>query len=97
MLKSGISAVDQALVQVHKDLDALKNSALGKGMLLEGLSLTTSAKPFPHKLGRKLRGYIVVGSTVATEFADENAGKSDLDKFVYLKSGATTTCNVWVF
>lgn len=97
MLKSGIASVDKALVEVHKDLDNLKNSALGRGQLLEGVALTTSAQPIAHKLGRKLRGYIVVGSTVGTEFADENAGKPDLDKFVYLKAGTATTCNVWCF
>jgi hypothetical protein len=97
VLFSGIAEVDRALLELWKAIEPLRNSAIGRGNLLTGLAVTTTAKPFAHKLGRKAQGYIVVGSTVATEFADDNAGKADLDRFIYLKAGAATTINCWVF
>jgi hypothetical protein len=97
VILTGLREVDKALVELWRHVEALKSSLIGRGNLLTGLAVSTTAKPFAHKLGRKLNGYVVVGSTVATEFADDNAGKADLDRFVYLKAGASTVANVWVF
>lgn len=85
------------LGSVWQSLVEILGKAILDGRQIDGVALTTTAAPIAHKLGRKVRGYVVVGSTVATPVADENAGKGDLDRFIYLKAGAATTCAIWVY
>ncbi len=73
------------------------SKAILDGVQVDGIVLTTAVVAVPHRLGRRARGYICVGSTVATPLADENAGKADLDKYVYLKAGASTVASIWIF
>jgi hypothetical protein len=82
---------------VWQSLVEILGKAILDGRQIDDVALTTTAVAVPHKLGRKARGYVVVGSTVATPVADENAGKTDLDKYVWLKAGASTTCSIWVY
>jgi hypothetical protein len=95
-ITTGDANTDRAVAEVRKDIEALR-SDISKGSLLVGISVTATAKPIAHKLGRKAKGYLVVGSTVATSYADENAGKADLDKFIYVKAALATTISLWVF
>lgn len=96
-VKTGQPAVDQALDEVRKDVEKLKRSSVLDGVQVDNIALTTTAVRVPHRLGRRANGYIIVGSTVLTQYADENAGKQDLDKYVYLLSAAPTTVSIWVY
>lgn len=67
------------------------------GVQLNDIELTTTAVRVPHRLGRKVRGYVVVRSNAGVTVFDDNDGKLDLDKFLYLQSSAPVTVNLWVF
>jgi hypothetical protein len=95
-IKTGKAAVDLALSEQSKQIAALQ-SDIARGNLLTGIALTATALPIAHKLGRRLKGYLIVAATVATTYADENAGKPDLAQFAYLKATDATTVSIWFF
>jgi len=90
--------VDRLQYRLEETLKPVTDSSIVDGVLIEDIDLAsgTSTK-IAHKLGRKLRGWIVVGRTAAQHVYDENAGETDLDEFLHLTAGGTVTVNVWVF
>ena len=76
----------------------LTSSSVIDGILLEDILLASGVtSKVAHKLGRKLIGWIVVGKNAAQHVYDANSGKTDLDQYIHLTAGGTTTVNVWVF
>jgi len=92
------SSIQKLQYRLEETLRPITDAAIIDGRLIEDIDLAsgTSTK-IAHKLGRKLRGWIVVGRDAAQHVYDENSGKTDLGSFVHLTAGGTVTVNVWVF
>ena len=66
------------------------------------IKLSTSFVNVPHRLGRAVRGWIVIDQTTASRvFRDplpsSAATNPDPTLFLRLQSSATTTVKLWVF
>ncbi len=73
----------------------LTKNPLLDGYLLEGVSLTTAAKAFPHNLNRPWNGFVI---TDKKSFADVISVSTPYDnKTITLQANATVTVDVWVF
>jgi len=73
----------------------LTNNPLLDGVLLEGLSVSTSATDFAHGLGRAPRGYFVVKASAAAAVFDTTSVTPTTT--LKLTSSATATISLWVF
>lgn len=68
------------------------------GILLEDISLL-SANPnvINHKLGRKLRGYIIVRQDTNTNIWDSQTSNTTPSLTLVLNCGSNVTISLWVF
>lgn len=84
--------------RLEETLRPITDSSIIDGRIILDVDLAsgTSTK-IAHKLGRKLKGWIVVGKDAAQHVYDENSGESDLDTFLHLTAGGTVTVSIWVF
>jgi hypothetical protein len=94
---TGNADVDRAIAEVNKAVTAIGLVPLLDGALVENVALTTTTSKVAHKLGRRPVGYIVVRSSAGVLPFDENDGKGDLAQFLYLRSSAPVTVNLWVY
>ncbi len=69
--------------------------SIGEGILVEDAPVTTAGTNIAHKLGRKMRGAIVVLNSAGTTFKIER-GSPDT-QFVRVTPGANCTISLWVF
>jgi len=84
--------------RLEETLRPVTDSSIIDGRVISDIDLAsgTSTK-IAHKLGRKLRGWIVVGRSAAQHVYDENSGETDLDTFLHLTAGGTVTVSIWIF
>lgn len=81
---------------IAESVEQLERSPMGKGVLLEGVSLSTGASNrVNHKLGRVPSGWIIVDR-------DDNANvwsstSSLPNKFLELSTSADVTVSLWIF
>ena len=92
----GDEATQKALDLVRAEHAKLPRIPLISGLLLEAVELTTTSVPVAHKLGRKARGYILVGHNIATTFQIYKTQAHD-ENYLYLASTATVEADLWVF
>lgn len=92
---------DSLLTQLQDGIENSLNSVFSKtildGVLVEGISLTTSFKNVSHGLGRPVRGYVLVKSDVITSLKDDDANNVNRSLYIKLAAGATATVSVWFF
>lgn len=92
---------DPNLQRVQDNIDQfvkpLKNIPILDGILLEGIEVSTSGSNFPHKLNRKLRGWIVVSKNANEDVWDLQTSNTLPSKTLILKSSGTVTISLWVF
>jgi len=90
--------VDRLQYRLEETFKAVTDSSIIDGNIVEDIDLASgTTTKVAHKLGRNLRGWVVVGRTAAQHVYDANAGKTDLDQFLHLTAGGTVTVNIWVF
>jgi len=91
-------SIQKLQYRLEETLRPVTDAAIIDGRLIEDIDLASGTSTrIAHKLGRKLRGWIVVGRNAAQHVYDENSGETDLDSFLHLTAGGTVTVNVWVF
>lgn len=79
-------------------LKQIKNISILDGVLLEDVSVPTGSDVvIPHKLNRKLVGYIVVRNSAEATIWDKQSDNTLPGKTLILKSSADTTISMWVF
>lgn len=84
--------------RLEETLRPVTDSSIIDGRLIEDISLASgTTSKIAHKLGRKLRGWIVTGKNAAQHIYDDNSGKTDLDTYIHLTASGTVTVNIWVF
>lgn len=82
--------VEQAVGQVIRN-------PLINGRLVEGIALTTTTYKLEHKLGRPVRGYIVVGNGASAIIHDNLSTETQPELYLPLIASTATTVNLWVY
>tara|TARA_R110002020_G_scaffold270417_3_gene485704 strand:- start:1259 stop:1576 length:318 start_codon:yes stop_codon:yes gene_type:complete len=84
--------------RIEEAFRPITDSSIIDGRLISDIELASgTVSKIAHKLGRAIRGWVVVGKNAAQHVYDDNSGQSDLDTFIHLTAGGTVTVNVWVF
>tara|TARA_Y100000296_G_C4979924_1_gene160087 strand:+ start:70 stop:387 length:318 start_codon:yes stop_codon:yes gene_type:complete len=97
-----IHATDPDLNRVQEMLqDALfpvMDASIIDGLLITDQDLASGTTSIiSHKLGRPIRGWIVVGKNAAQHVYDVQSSNENPEKFLYLTAGGTVTVDLWVF
>ena len=97
-----IHVPDPDLNRVQERLqDALMpvmDSSILDGILITGQDLASGTTSIiSHKLGRPIKGWVVVGKNAAQHVYDVQSSNDNPDKFLYLTAGGTVTVDLWVF
>lgn len=71
------------------------NPVINSGVLIQGISVGTTAKKIEHKLGRRLQGFIVVDKN--SDCRVWRSSNTELDLFITLTASASSTISIWVF
>lgn len=66
------------------------------GVLLENIPLTVNSRQVQHKLGRRIRGWIIIKQNADAVIYDDSANY-DNKTFIKLKATANVTVSLWVF
>lgn len=92
---------DPAIRQLQDATERTVNSIAGRrivdGVLIEDIELSSGDNTIEHKLGRILRGYIVVRRSAACDVYDKQDTNDLDDKTLILNSSAAATVALWVF
>ena len=74
------------------------DSSILDGILITGQDLASGTTSIiSHKLGRPIKGWVVVGKNAAQHVYDVQSSNDNPDKFLYLTAGGTVTVDLWVF
>jgi hypothetical protein len=85
------------LTQWSQALNPVLSSVTATPTLLSNVALTSGINVINHKLGQKLRGYLVVMNSAAATFYDGQDTNPSPDKTLILNSSAATTVSLLVF
>lgn len=67
------------------------------GVLLENLEIVAGDNTITHKLGRRIRGYLVTRKNSASDIYDKISTDTALDQSFTLNSSADCIISLWVF
>lgn len=82
---------------VETALRPILASPIVNGVLLTGVTLANGVTTVEHKLGRTLRGWIIVGQNANASIWDSQAGNNLAARTLILNSNAIVTVNIWCF
>ncbi len=88
-----IDQVQEDIARAFRDLGAPLDSA----SIVEGVTLTTASTLVPHRLGRKVRGWIVVRKNASAEVYEGTPVAMTPTKTINLKASATVTVSLLFF
>jgi hypothetical protein len=92
---------EREIVQLQQNIESaltqLQTAPMLDGILLEALELTSGDNTITHKLGRKVRGYIVTRKSAAVDLYDKISTDTNLSKDFTLNSSGVATISLWVF
>jgi hypothetical protein len=87
--------LDRVQSNVELFAGSLQNIPLLNGRLVTDVALTTSETLIEHKLGRAIRGWIIVDKNASQ---DVYRSSEDLpERFLPLTAAGTVTVDLWVF
>ena len=99
-IKKNYNAESQDLIDLQEDLfnvlAPLTKNPLLDGVLLEDISISTTATAFPHKLGRKWRGAILTKLSANVTVWYPTA-LQDETKFITIDASGSATASFWIF
>lgn len=95
-LRSGVRAVDEQLEKAREVLNELLRVEIVRGILLEDVSLSSGANVINHRLGAKVRGWVVIRKN-ANEDVWEPAKLDNSDKQIQLDASGGVIVTLWVF
>lgn len=85
--------VSRAIRLLLDRINGIGDVAILSGEQLKDVSLTTSEKSIPHKLGRKPKGYFVTSNDTNTTVKNG----THTNKYLKLTAGAACTVDIWVY
>jgi len=84
--------------RLQDTLMPVMDSSIIDGLLITDQALASGTTSIiSHGLGRKIKGWIVVGKNAAQHVYDVQSSNDNPDKFLYLTAGGTVTVDLWVF
>lgn len=87
-LKTGLGSVESSISSI--------NGGIANGVLLEGVSATTTPTDFHHGLGRVPKGVLVVKTDAFVEAPVVGSSQDDT-QYINLDFIAAATVSLWVF
>jgi len=78
-------------------IEPLINASIVDGNLLPNITLTIGNNSINHQLGRKLKGWIIVGINGIAEIYDTQATNQMPDLTINLTSDSNVSVSLWVF
>lgn len=90
---------DMTLLQTGwaSQLNPLLRNPLSNGRLVQSLPIVSGINVIPHKLGRKLQGWIITRQNAAATFYDQQDSNSSPQLTLVLQSSAPVTVDIYVF
>jgi hypothetical protein len=87
---------------VDRAIRALETIRTGKPLVdgheVRDVDLVSGAyTKVPHKLGRRVQGYIVTGRSADATVYDNHTSQLDLNSNLSLRASAAVTVNLWVY
>jgi len=79
------------------ELNPLIRLPIIQGQLLENVELATGQNVINHRLGRKLRGYIIVLKDTNRDIWDSQASNERSNLTLLLESSGACIVSLWVF
>ena len=76
--------------------EQLSKNPLLSGVLLEGITMTTGTNSIEHKLGRPVRGFLVVNQSSNSNFWVDPSNQT-LESILVLSSSANSTISIYIF
>lgn len=67
------------------------------GLLLEDVELANGVTEVPHKLGRELRGWLIVRQDANASIWDSQTAHTRRNVSLMLNASAAVTVSIWVF
>lgn len=92
--RTGNALLDQMFRSLETELKTLAFAILGKSVVTKAIAITDTQ--VSHGLGRKPRGYLVVGQTASASLFDGTAS-DEPETFVNLKASAAASFNLIFF
>lgn len=97
-----VSVTDPQINEIQYRLETvfrpITDSVIVDGTMIEDIELSSGVSTkIAHKLGRTVKGWIVIRKNAAQHVYDENSGQTDLDTYLHLKAGGNVTISIWVF
>ena len=84
--------------RLQDTLMPVMDASILDGLLITGQDLASGTTSIiSHKLGRPIKGWIVVGKNAAQHVYDVQSSNDNPEKFLYLTAGGAVTVDLWVF
>ena len=83
--------------QLSQAVSQLGSVSLLDGVLLEGIELSSGDNSVSHKLGRKLRGWIITRKRASATVYDKQDSNTNPNKTLTLNASAAVSVDLWVF
>lgn len=96
-IKSDDDVLNRVQDQIAYSIAQLIRTEPLDGRLIPNVSLTAGANSVEHKLGRDLRGWIVVRKRANANIWDEQDSNTRSSLFLNLQTSADVTVDLWVF
>lgn len=80
---------------VERSIKALNDEPFIRGRIIENLTITTSGLDIEHKLGRDLKGWVIVDRNLGGDIYRQTSLEEE--GILHLVSSATVTISLWVF
>lgn len=78
-------------------LDPVLKAPITQGRQIDGVVLASGTTMINHRLGEKLRGWVVVGSNGIANIYDQQASNPTPNLTLILISDAIVTVSLWVY
>ena len=78
-------------------INPVLSSPIVNGQLLANIDLSIGTNTINHKLGRQLKGWLIVGIDGAAQIYDNQATNQFDELTLSLTSDAAVSCSLWVF
>lgn len=96
-LGSPSAELNRSQEYVQRAVGGIISSEILDGILLTNISLTTGLNEVSHKLGRKIRGWIVVRKRANVDIWDEQDSNKKPGLTLRLQASGAVVADLWVF
>jgi hypothetical protein len=97
-LKADNPALDRMFGRIQLFFEKIAGQVILDGRYVDEVNLTSGVQNFiEHKLGRAVKGYIVVKNNAQCDIWDNEATNTNQDRFLVLRTSANAIVSLWIF